>query len=144
VHWVHAQAEKLPFDTSFFDVYTLCFTAHELTESATREFMQEALRVLRPGGVFALTDNDPRSAVLQKLPPVLFTLMKATEPWRCVQAHVMGNFRSIASHPLCMHMRTCVYVCMHGCTYTDFFRVPATSITRWTWSRNYAIPALSM
>ena len=26
-------------------------------------------------------DNNPKSAVIQNLPPVLFTLMKSTEPW---------------------------------------------------------------
>lgn len=33
------------------------------------------------GGVFGLTDNDPESPVIRGLPPVLFTLMKSTEPW---------------------------------------------------------------
>jgi hypothetical protein len=26
-------------------------------------------------------DNNPQSPVIQNLPPVLFTLMKSTEPW---------------------------------------------------------------
>lgn len=28
-----------------------------------------------------IADNNPRSKVIQNLPPVLFTLMKSTEPW---------------------------------------------------------------
>jgi hypothetical protein len=37
--------------------------------------------LLRPGGCLALVDNNPQSPVIQNLPPVLFTLMKSTEPW---------------------------------------------------------------
>ena len=29
----------------------------------------------------AITDNNPKSAVIQNLPPPIFTLMKSTEPW---------------------------------------------------------------
>ena len=28
-----------------------------------------------------MVDNNPASPVIQNLPPVLFTLMKSTEPW---------------------------------------------------------------
>ena len=42
--------------------------------------MKEAHRVLKPGGTFVMTDNNPQSPVIQNLPPALFTLMKSTEP----------------------------------------------------------------
>ena len=42
--------------------------------------MKEAARILKPGGTFVMTDNNPKSAVIQNLPPALFTLMKSTEP----------------------------------------------------------------
>ncbi len=32
-------------------------------------------------GTDAIVDNNPKSPVIQNLPPVLFTLMKSTEPW---------------------------------------------------------------
>lgn len=38
--------------------------------------IKECKRLLRPGGTLALADNNPRSKVIQNLPPVLFTLMK--------------------------------------------------------------------
>jgi ubiquinone/menaquinone biosynthesis C-methylase UbiE len=62
------------------DLYSASFLFHELPQQASREVMAEAFRVLRPGGVFALTDNNPASAVIQGLPPAIFTLMKSTEP----------------------------------------------------------------
>ena len=38
--------------------------------------VRECRRLLRPGGTLAIADNNPRSKVIQNLPPVLFTLMK--------------------------------------------------------------------
>jgi ubiquinone/menaquinone biosynthesis C-methylase UbiE len=62
------------------DVVSLAFVIHECPESATRALMTEAARILKPGGTFVMTDNNPKSAVIQNLPPALFTLMKSTEP----------------------------------------------------------------
>ena len=42
--------------------------------------LSEMYRITAPNGVIAITDNNPKSAVIQNLPPVLFTLMKSTEP----------------------------------------------------------------
>jgi ubiquinone/menaquinone biosynthesis C-methylase UbiE len=71
----------MPFADQSFDLVTLQFVIHELPRTASRAVFQEALRVLRPGGCLAIVDNNPKSAVIQNLPPVLFTLMKSTEPW---------------------------------------------------------------
>ena len=54
---------------------------HELPRQATKEILREMLRVLRPGGCLAIVDNNPKSPVIQSLPPALFVLMKSTEPW---------------------------------------------------------------
>lgn len=81
VDWVHANAEATGFPSNSFDVVTMQFVIHELPRQATRQILQEALRILRPGGCLGMVDNDPKSPVIQNLPPVLFTLMKSTEPW---------------------------------------------------------------
>ncbi|KAJ1258889.1 hypothetical protein BS78_10G110500 [Paspalum vaginatum] len=54
---------------------------HECPARAITGLVKESFRVLRPGGTIALTDNSPKSKVLQELSPVLFTLMKSTEPF---------------------------------------------------------------
>ncbi|KAF0922536.1 hypothetical protein E2562_037850 [Oryza meyeriana var. granulata] len=54
---------------------------HECPARAITRLVNEAFRLLRPGGTIALTDNSPKSKVLQELSPVLFTLMKSTEPF---------------------------------------------------------------
>ncbi len=79
--WVHGQAEYTGFADESFDLVTLQFVVHELPRSATIAIFEEIHRILRQGGTCAIVDNNPQSKVIQTLPPVLFTLMKSTEPW---------------------------------------------------------------
>ncbi|QSJ19018.1 class I SAM-dependent methyltransferase [Nostoc sp. UHCC 0702] len=79
--WLHAKAEDTGLPDNSFDLVTLQFVTHELPDYASKAIFAEAKRLLRPGGVIALVDNNPRSQIIQNLPPVLFTLMKSTEPW---------------------------------------------------------------
>ncbi|MBE9041526.1 methyltransferase domain-containing protein [Oscillatoriales cyanobacterium LEGE 11467] len=79
--WKHGKAEETDFADNSFDVVTLQFVIHELPRRATGEIFQEVLRILRPGGTIAIVDNNPKSPVIQNLPPALFVLMKSTEPW---------------------------------------------------------------
>ncbi len=79
--WVHGKGEATGFTDQSFDLITLQFLIHELPREASGAVFAEALRLLRPGGCLAIVDNNPQSPVIQNLPPVLFTLMKSTEPW---------------------------------------------------------------
>jgi len=78
--WVHGKGEDTKLPDNSVDVVSLAFVIHECPESATRALMTEAARILKPGGTFVMTDNNPKSPVIQGLPPALFTLMKSTEP----------------------------------------------------------------
>lgn len=79
--WKHGLAEATGLPDSSTDLVSLAFMCHELPTAATRAVVKEAARILRPGGVLVLCDNNPKSPVIQNLPPVLFTLMKSTEPY---------------------------------------------------------------
>lgn len=79
--WIHGQAEQTGLPDQSFDLVTLQFVTHELPRDATRAIFREARRLIRPDGAIAIVDNNPKSPVIQNLPPVLFTLMKSTEPW---------------------------------------------------------------
>jgi ubiquinone/menaquinone biosynthesis C-methylase UbiE len=80
IEYHQALAESLPFADSTAELVTMQFMLHELPSDATRTIIRELVRVTRSGGCIALVDNDPRSSVIQNLPPALFTLMKSTEP----------------------------------------------------------------
>ena len=78
--YMHGLGEATGLPDGSLDLYAASFLFHELPQAATAALLAEAFRVLAPGGVFAMCDNNPRSAVIQGLPPALFTLMKSTEP----------------------------------------------------------------
>lgn len=79
--WIHGKGEETGFPDRSFDLVTLQFLIHELPHQASRAIFHEAFRILRPEGCLAIVDNNPQSPVIQGLPPVLFALMKSTEPW---------------------------------------------------------------
>lgn len=81
IQWLHGKAEATGFADHSFDLITLQFVLHELPNQATKAIFQECLRILRVGGCLAIVDNNPKSPVIQGLPPALFVLMKSTEPW---------------------------------------------------------------
>ena len=79
--WRHGLAEDTGLAANSFDLITIQYTLHELPRQATKAIFKEALRILRPGGCFAVVDMNPASPVIQSLPPSLFVLLKSTEPW---------------------------------------------------------------
>lgn len=81
IQWRHAQMERSGLRGDEYSLTCACFVFHELPQAESRAILKEMHRVTEKGGVVAITDNNPRSQVIQNLPPVLFTLMKSTEPW---------------------------------------------------------------
>ena len=79
--WHHAAAEATGLEGGAYDLITLQFVCHELPAGATRAVLREAARLLRPGGVIALVDQDPDSEVIRRLPAPIATLLKSTEPY---------------------------------------------------------------
>jgi len=81
ITWHHGAAEATGLPAAAYDLITLQFVCHELPQSASRAVLAEAARLLRPGGVIALVDQDPDSAVIRRLPAPIATLLKSTEPY---------------------------------------------------------------
>lgn len=81
IRWVHGNGESTGLPSKSFDIVSIAYVFHECPERAIKNMVKEALRLLRPGGTLAVTDNSPKSKMLQELSPVLFTLMKSTEPF---------------------------------------------------------------
>ncbi|XP_047325845.1 uncharacterized protein LOC124929509 isoform X1 [Impatiens glandulifera] len=81
ISWLHAKGEETGLPAKSFDIVSIAYVFHECPKVAIINLVKEALRLLRPGGTIAITDNSPKSKILQELSPVLFTLMKSTEPF---------------------------------------------------------------
>jgi ubiquinone/menaquinone biosynthesis C-methylase UbiE len=79
--WHHAAAEATGLQAASYDLITLQFVCHELPGEATCAVLREAARLLRPGGVIAVVDQDPDSEVIRRLPAPIATLLKSTEPY---------------------------------------------------------------
>lgn len=82
ITYVHGNAENMSalFPDESFDMVSGQFILHELPPEPTQVITKECMRILRPGGVVFFVDNNPKSDVIQNLPPAIFTLMKSTEP----------------------------------------------------------------
>ncbi|KAL3821423.1 hypothetical protein ACJIZ3_007328 [Penstemon smallii] len=81
IKWIHGNGENTGLPSKSFDLVSIAYVFHECPERAIKNMAKEAFRLLRSGGTFAVTDNSPKSKILQELSPALFTLMKSTEPF---------------------------------------------------------------
>merc|ERR1719343_151983 len=75
----HGMAEETGMPDESVDVVTFNFLLHELPLAASQAALREACRVLRPGGMVAVLDVDPRR--LLELPPLRRWAFQVTEPW---------------------------------------------------------------
>jgi ubiquinone/menaquinone biosynthesis C-methylase UbiE len=79
--WIHAAAEATGLPSASYDLVSACLLFHELPSSAAIAILQEARRLLRPGGHLAIMDMNPKSEIYAKMPPYILTLLKSTEPY---------------------------------------------------------------
>lgn len=79
--WRHAAAESTGLPDASVDLVSAFLMFHELPQSAAIAILQEARRLLRPGGYFALMDMNPQSEIYASMPPYILTLLKSTEPY---------------------------------------------------------------
>ncbi|MEO1133850.1 MAG: methyltransferase domain-containing protein, partial [Cyanobacteria bacterium J06639_1] len=63
------------------DLVSACLVCHELPSAATAAVLDEARRILRPGGHVAIMDMNPQSDVHRQMPSYVLTLLKSTEPY---------------------------------------------------------------
>ncbi len=80
---MHANLEDTRLPSASFDLVSSSFTIHELPPQAICALIAEARRLLRPGGVLLLADNNPRSAVpalLSHLYRVICYLSERSQP----------------------------------------------------------------
>lgn len=81
ITWHHAAAEETGLPAATYDLVSACLIFHELPQTAARAILQEARRLLKPGGHFAIMDMNPQSEVYKQMPAFVLTLLKSTEPY---------------------------------------------------------------
>lgn len=81
VNWVHNAGEATGLPDNCCDLVSACLVFHELPTTAAKAIIQEAHRILRPGGHLAIMDMNPQSETFVKMPPYVLTLLKSTEPY---------------------------------------------------------------
>ena len=60
IEYVHAPFEETAIPDQSCDLVTASFVIHECPPYAIRGLIQEAKRLLRPGAVLMLADNNPK------------------------------------------------------------------------------------
>ncbi len=81
IAWHHAAAEQTGLPSDSCDLVSACLMFHELPQTAARAILQEAYRLLKPGGYLAIMDMNPQSEVYRQMPAFVLTLLKSTEPY---------------------------------------------------------------
>lgn len=79
VEYLHALGESLPNEFSGqFDIVSVQLVIHEMPDAPMREILDEAMRVLRPGGMMVVMDVDPSTITA---PAPFVVLFRSTEPF---------------------------------------------------------------
>jgi ubiquinone/menaquinone biosynthesis C-methylase UbiE len=78
-----ANAAHTQLPAAIADVVNLQFVAHELPLAAAKDVVDEAYRILKPGGQLWVGEMDFESPgyAAQRANPLLFSLIRATEPY---------------------------------------------------------------
>jgi ubiquinone/menaquinone biosynthesis C-methylase UbiE len=65
------------------DVVSICLVLHELPRAASERVLEEAKRILRPGGTLLIMEMDPEAPGYVKLRSnaMLFSVLRSTEPF---------------------------------------------------------------
>mmetsp|Transcript_70616 Transcript_70616/g.132140 ORF Transcript_70616/g.132140 Transcript_70616/m.132140 type:complete len:412 (+) Transcript_70616:61-1296(+) len=79
IDFVHRLAEETNFDAESYDAITINFLLHEVPLETSKRIIAECERLLKPGGMLAILDVDPRR--LLELPPMRRWAFQVTEPW---------------------------------------------------------------
>lgn len=82
------------------DVVSIGLVVHELPISASKAICKEALRILKPGGQLFFTEMDFDSPAFsaQRANPLLFSLIRSTEPYLDEYADGCAELREYIAH----------------------------------------------
>ncbi|MFO7999219.1 MAG: ubiquinone/menaquinone biosynthesis methyltransferase [Bacteroidales bacterium] len=97
IGFIHGDAAHLPFEDGFFEAVGIAFAFRNLTFSNpdTKIFLEEILRVLKPGGRFVVVEtSQPRNRLLRAL--VHFYLKRISVPIGALVSGHRGAYHYLA------------------------------------------------
>jgi len=84
--FVEGWAENMPFPDAQFDVVHTSVALHEMKPEQLRQILQEAHRVLKPGGTFALIDfHAPTNPLFMPGLATFFWLFETETAWHLIR-----------------------------------------------------------
>ncbi|MBL1210491.1 class I SAM-dependent methyltransferase [Geminocystis sp. GBBB08] len=81
INWIHSTAELTNLMPESFDLISSFLMFHELPQSAAKNIIESASKLVKKGGYFAIMDMNPQSENYKKMPRYVLTLLKSTEPY---------------------------------------------------------------
>ena len=83
VAFMHADGRDTGLSAGAYDVVLMTLVAHETPEIELANLAKEAHRLLRPGGVYAIMDQDPGSPAVQRIMGnvMAYAAFRSTEPY---------------------------------------------------------------
>jgi ubiquinone/menaquinone biosynthesis C-methylase UbiE len=100
ISYAFGDAADIGFDDESYDIVNLQFVLHELPEDAALAIIDEAMRVLKPGGQLWICEMDFESPAYaaQRANALLFSLIRSTEPYLDIYAESISDlFRYIGT-----------------------------------------------
>ena len=61
ISYIHANAEQMPFKNESYDKTFIQYLFHEMPKCAIINVINEAYRILKPGGILTIVDLDPKN-----------------------------------------------------------------------------------
>ncbi|MDJ0703972.1 MAG: class I SAM-dependent methyltransferase [Leptolyngbyaceae cyanobacterium MO_188.B28] len=87
--YVEAWAEDMPFEDNSFDLVHTSAAMHEMTPTQLQEILQEAHRVLKPGGYLTLVDfHSPTNAFLWPGLATFLWLFETETAWQLLKTNL--------------------------------------------------------
>ncbi len=94
--YVEAFAEKIPLSNEVFDLVHTSAAMHEMEAQQLRQILQEAYRVLKPNGYFAMVDfHSPTNPIFVPGLAVFFWLFETETAWQFIKTDVAALLTEI-------------------------------------------------
>ena len=92
--FVEGWAEAMPFADNHFDIVHTSVAMHEMRPEQRQAIFQEALRVLKPGGIFTLIDfHAPQNPIYWPGLAIFLWLFETETSWQMIQTDLVEKLK---------------------------------------------------